>query len=149
LNDRDFFPKEPQKSKKPGIGIGTALAGCPSHRSVRAELPHTALTSVHDEHAARRDNIPVCHFSYAQQSARPGKPGSVSGPVATVGRSPWSAPFPPQTPRAASCLCSPASSVLWSCLTPRKRARRTCGIAPSPTDPPLARRMFPGRPLPR
>jgi hypothetical protein len=74
------------------------------------------------------------------------EPGSVSGPVATVGRSPWSAPFPPQTPRAASCLCSPVSSVLWSCLTPRKRTRRTCGIAPSPTDPPLARRMFPGPP---
>jgi hypothetical protein len=56
------------------IGIGTALAGCPSHRSVRAELPHTALTSDHDDQAARRDRIPVCRYSYAQQSARPGSP---------------------------------------------------------------------------
>ena len=56
------------------IGIGTALAGCPSHRSVRAELPHTALTSDHDDQAARRDRIPVCRYSYAQQSARPGRP---------------------------------------------------------------------------
>jgi hypothetical protein len=36
------------------IAIGPALAGCPSRRSVRAGLPHTALTSDDDEHAARR-----------------------------------------------------------------------------------------------
>ena len=45
-------------------------------------------------------------------------------------------PLPSPTPQAAARLpCSPVSSVLWNCLTPRRRARRTCGLAPSPTDP--------------
>ena len=37
------------------IAIGTALAGCPSHGSVRAELPHTALTLDADDRTAHRD----------------------------------------------------------------------------------------------
>ena len=38
-----------------GIAVGTALAGVPSHRSVRAELPHTALTLDEDDQTALRD----------------------------------------------------------------------------------------------
>ena len=72
--------------------------------------------------------------------------GVESGPVAIARCSPRSVPFPPPTPRAAArCRCSPVSPVLWNCLTPRQRACRTCGIAPSPTDPlPWEKRMLPG-----
>jgi len=74
------------------------------------------------------------------------RPGAVSGPVATARRAPWSAPFPPPTPPTADrCRCSPISSVRWNCLTPRRRAGRTCGLAPSPTDPrPWKKWMSPG-----
>lgn len=76
------------------------------------------------------------------------EPGAASSPVATAWRSPWSVPFPPQTPpTAARGRCSPASAVLWNCLTPRQRACRACDIASSPTDPPpWALRMPPRSP---
>ena len=55
------------------------------------------------------------------------RPGALSGPVATARRAPWSAPFPPPTPPTAGrCLCSPASAVRWSGLTPRTRTCRHC-----------------------
>ena len=125
------------------IAIGPALAGRPSHGSVRAELPHTALTLDGNERTAPRSAPlfarPAVHATRVS--------GTVSGPVATTRRSPWSVPFPPPTPRMPSGhRCSPASLVLWNCLTPRKRARRTCGVSPSPTDPLHAKRMFPGSP---
>ncbi|MCL2591167.1 MAG: hypothetical protein FWD67_09930, partial [Betaproteobacteria bacterium] len=34
------------------VAVGTAVARCPPHRSVRAELPHTALTSGDDARIA-------------------------------------------------------------------------------------------------
>ena len=37
------------------IAVGTVIADRPPHRSVRAELPHTALTSDVDLQAARPD----------------------------------------------------------------------------------------------
>lgn len=91
--------------------------------------------------------------------------GSESGPGAIAPCSPRSDPFPPSTPRtttprtttprravlrrlllADGCgPCSSTSSVLWVCLTPRRRARRRHGITPSPTDPgPWKIRMSPG-----
>jgi len=44
-------------STKPGaahIAVGTVIADRPPHRSVRAALPHTALTLDDDDHPARR-----------------------------------------------------------------------------------------------
>ena len=37
------------------VAVGTALSGCPPHRSVRAELPHTALTLGVWRRSARSD----------------------------------------------------------------------------------------------
>ena len=37
------------------IAVGTAIADRPPHRSVRAELPHTALTLDKDEQIVRWD----------------------------------------------------------------------------------------------
>ena len=39
----------------PGIAVGTAITDRPPHRSVRAELPHTALTLDGDEQTALWD----------------------------------------------------------------------------------------------
>jgi len=85
------------------------------------------------------------HATWLRTVFRPNS-GTVSGPVAIARCSPRSVPFPPPAPRvAARHPCSPVSPVLWDCLTPRRRTRRTYGIAPSPTDPiPWENRISPG-----
>ncbi len=41
--------KDPLSGQSTVIAVGTALAGGPPHRSVRAELPHTAPTLDDDD----------------------------------------------------------------------------------------------------
>jgi hypothetical protein len=52
-----FFPKMTNRKTdlRKVIAIEPAVAGCPSHRSVRAMLSHTALTLDKDERTAPRD----------------------------------------------------------------------------------------------
>ena len=62
---RTHFGYEPQHVALPktfrhrftfiGIAVGTVIADRPPHRSVRAELPHTAPTLDEDERTSRRD----------------------------------------------------------------------------------------------
>jgi hypothetical protein len=127
------------------IAVGTALSGRPPHRSVRAELPHTAPTLDADWQTSRLVVRRAVHATWVWTGIRPSS-GTGSGPVATAPRSPWSIPFPPPAPQAAARYrCSPASPVLWDCLTPRRRACQTFGISPSLTDPlPWKKRMSPG-----
>ena len=88
-------------------------------RSVRAELPHTVLTADIDVHASRLHVHPAIRATWLPTVSR-SISGSVSGPVAIDRCSPWSVPFPPPTPQAAARHpCSPVSSVLWNCVTPR------------------------------
>ncbi len=58
----------PTKLEDVVIAIEPALAGCPSHGSGRAELPHTALTLDVDDRTARRDTD--AGFSVWEASAR-------------------------------------------------------------------------------
>ena len=127
------------------IAVGTVIADRPPHRSVRAELPHTVLTADVDVKTSRLHVHPAIRATWLPTVFRP-MSGSGSGPVAIARCSPWSVPFPPPTPQAlAPGPCSPASSVLWNCVTPRQRPCRHCGLAPSTTDPlPYKKRMLPG-----
>src|SRR5262249_25072900 len=82
----------------------------PPHRSVREELPHTALTSgLCDGQPFLRTQLVVRTTTSVTRF-----PGSGSGTSALVVRSPWSTSFPLRTPRLTlpRWLCSPASSVL-------------------------------------
>src|SRR5437870_1231703 len=127
------------------IAVGTVITDRPPHRSVRAELPHTVLTLDIDVQTSRLHVHPTIRATWLPTVSR-SISGSVSGPVATARCSPWSVPFPPPTPQAlAPSPCSLVSSVLWNCVTPRPRPCRTCGLAPSPTDPlPWKKRMLAG-----
>ena len=110
------------------VAVGTPVARRPPHRSVRAALPHTALTSG----GWRRSLLLLAHE--VERSTR--RAGSESGTRPSMPCSPWSIPFPPRTPPPpAGRLCSPASLVLWDRPTPCERACRACGQRPSPTVP--------------
>src|SRR5262245_8521980 len=76
------------------VAVGTALASGPPHRSVREELPHTALTS------GSCDGQPFLRTQLVVRATNSGTrfPGSVSGTSALVVRSPWSPSFPLRTP---------------------------------------------------
>ncbi len=76
------------------VAVGTALASGPPHRSVREELPHTALTS------GSCDGQPFLGTQLVVRATNPVTriPGSVSGTSALVVRSPWSPSFPLRTP---------------------------------------------------
>ena len=125
---------------KSGCCGRTALAGGPPHRSVREELPHTALTLGRRSAAEAAGRGPPVH--------RPALPGSVSG-ASKVRPFPWSIPFPPRTPPPPSGrLCSPASSVLWDRPTPWKRACRSYGICLLRPSRALRRGSFQGLPVP-
>jgi hypothetical protein len=104
------------------IAVGTVIADRPPDRPVRAALPHTVLTLDVDVQTAPTVPLhvhPAIRATWLPTVSRQGS-GSVSGPVAIAQCSPWSVPFPPPTPQAlAQGLCSPASSVLWNCTTPR------------------------------
>src|SRR5262249_39820776 len=92
------------------VAVGTALASGPPHRSVREELPHTALTSgLCDGQPFLRTQLVVRTTTSVTRF-----PGSGSGTSALVVRSPWSPSFPLRTPLPTHPrrLCSPASSVL-------------------------------------
>src|SRR5262249_24542110 len=94
----------------PSVAVGTALASGPPHRSVREELPHTALTS------GSSDGQPLVGIRLVVRATTSVTrfPRSVSGTSALVVRSPWSTSFPLRTPRPTlpRWLCSPASLVL-------------------------------------
>src|SRR5215510_9276881 len=108
------------------VAVGTALASGPPHRSVREELPHTALTS------GSSDGQPFLRTQLVVRATTPVTrfPGSVSGTSALVVRSPWSTSFPLRTPLPTLLrrLCSPASLVLRGRPTPCKRACRHYGL---------------------
>ena len=55
---------------KETIAVGTAIADRPPHRSVRAALPHTALTL----DVTSTPHVNTCRGTYVQSSARPGDP---------------------------------------------------------------------------
>src|ERR1017187_7291563 len=68
------------------VAVGTAIADRPPHRSVRAALPHTALTLDDGVEA----NFPFAHAAYPLGH---GLPRSVSGSCRVPQRSPWFALF--------------------------------------------------------
>ena len=131
------------------------MADRPPHRSVRAELPHTALAldvdsqTAHGDQDASYPSVPLLVYRAIHATCVLAiswhRSGSMSGAVAIAQDSPWSAPFPPPAPLVtARHLGSPVSQVRWNGLTPRQRACRGCGFAPFPTDPfPWQKRMLP------
>ena len=64
----------------------------PLHRSVRAELPHTAPASGHDDQASKMQPV----VSASGRLSR--EPGSVSGTRCQLTDFPWPAAFPPPPP---------------------------------------------------
>src|ERR1039458_10576270 len=114
------------------VAVGTAIAGRPPHRSVRAELPHTAPAL--DASACHQGRRPT-HCSWYLENA---ESGSESGTFAHTRNSPWRPPFPPSPPQRLSfwgrAHCSATSSVLWQPPTPRDRTRGSCGMSLHPPD---------------
>src|ERR1035437_9061932 len=106
------------------FAVGTTIADRPAHRSVRAELPHTAPTSDEWRQGAPW-RTPLDPWALV--------PRSVSGACRVLRRSPWPAPFPPHPPPRRLPLCSAASSVLWRSQPPPRRTRPACGYSPSRT----------------
>ena len=128
-----------------GRPLLTAPRTDPYVRNYRIRLLPWILTSRVALGSSRPD--PVESLLVRQTVHAIGNPGSVSGPISTVCRSPRSVSFPPQTPQQFEVpLCSPASQVLRDCLTSQRRACRDYGIAPSPTDPSPMRGMSLGSP---
>ncbi len=69
----------------------------PLHRSVRAELPHTAPASGHDD----RTNVKQPFVSASGRLSH--EPGSKSGARCQQTDFPWPAAFPPPPPRPGHC----------------------------------------------
>ncbi len=108
------------------LAVGTAIADRPPRGSVRAALPHTALTS--DDSVKSKHGAHLPNPGTRRTRAVPGAWGS--------GRcSPWFAPFPPPPPPRLAPRCSAASSVIRRDPTPPGRARPACGYWPSRTGP--------------
>ena len=128
----------PLASLSEGIGIvavGTTVTRRPPHRSVLAELLHTAPASGSDAIALRWIawrvrvclRVPSTHF-----------PGSVSGVRENQKHSLWLSPFPPSPPPGCT-RCSASSSVLWGYPTSLRRGWRDYGF-PSPPRPTMFHR---------
>ena len=81
-------PMEGPKNTKTVIAVGTAIAGRPPHRSVRAELPHTAPPLGSD---VRDVAIPTCR-SHAFRKVTHSL-GSVSSTSAKLHNMPSDGPF--------------------------------------------------------
>ena len=79
---RSHRPAQPASA----VAVGTALAGGPPHRSVRAALPHTAPTSGCWRRGGRS------HFTHARRQERHADPALCPGrgptPLVPLGRSP-------------------------------------------------------------
>ncbi len=117
------------------VAVGTAVARRPPHRSVRAELLHTAPTLDEWRQSARSDSPCVrLHAHRAGRATR--RAGSASGAGSAARCSPWSAAFPPGSPQTVARPCSSPSSVLCGRPTPHRRARWTSSSCPSPAGPP-------------
>ena len=84
-------PRRPRPSRR-WVAVGTALAGGPPRRSVRAELPHTALTSG----AWRRSDVRI-----RVQDLGLGNP-TIDGPPETFPRHPVPLASTPQGVQPAS-----------------------------------------------
>ena len=69
----------------------------PLHRSVRAELPHTAPASGHDDRTSMKQPF----VSASGRLSR--EPGSMSGTRCQQTDFPWPAAFPPPPPRPGHC----------------------------------------------
>src|SRR5437867_13215801 len=97
----------------PLVAVGTALASGPPHKSVREELPHTALTS------GSSDDQPLV-FVVRATTPVTCIPGSVSGASMLVVLSLWLVSFPLRTPLPTytRSLFSPASLLLLCRPTP-------------------------------
>jgi len=126
------WPRSSPGASQPGgwlrgrVAVGTTIAGRPPHRSVRAELPHTAPTldagvEAHVRPLGAHRSTPLTRLCR-----------SVPVTCAAVRCSPWSAAFPPPPPPSfASPLCSAGSQVLCRGPTPPLRARPQYGYLPS------------------
>ena len=79
------------------VAVGTAIADRPPRRSVRAELPHTALASDGWRQDGREE---TSHAVWRTPLNPMGRvwPRSVSGTRQVQRRSPWPPPFPPPPP---------------------------------------------------
>ena len=133
--------------QKPGVAVGTEVALRPPHRSVRAELPHTAPASGHDAkrtaemaHPSAPTVVPADsggRLTYAVETHRHATPAlcPVRGRLSSVplGYAPSLHGLRRAMPR-----CSAASSVLWAYPTSRPRRWWDYGIA-FPAPPGLRR----------
>ena len=105
------------------VAVGTSVARCPPHRSVRERLTHTAPAS-DDGGCARPTKASAPH---AVQRLGHGLSASVCGPWRAPRRSPRPRPFPPDPPQAVARPGSVPSLVLRPGPTPRRRTRGACG----------------------
>src|ERR1039458_7714201 len=117
-----FEPPTGRQSCQLAIAVGTTIAGCPPHG------PGRALISASGFYlgwiAAKRTVCPHTLPPVGHAQSR-----SVSGTCQMEKCSPGSAAFPPHSPPTMLRLCSNDSSVLYRCVTPRRRARGPCGLS--------------------
>jgi hypothetical protein len=98
------------RSSGGNVAVGTGITPRPPRRSVRAELPHTALASGTDDQPPTNVSD-----SRGRDVSKLACSGSRSGASDTTSPSPWLAAFPPPPPPSRELHpqpCSAASSVL-------------------------------------
>jgi hypothetical protein len=127
------------------VAVGTLVTQRPPHGSVRAELPHTALTADAWRQSANGDRDEESSASPSLLLPAHGAtqltrvPSFASGTRPLAPCSPWSVVFPPCPPPVRDFhLCSGTSQVLHNRPTPYPRACRDCGSSPSSTGPPTS-----------
>jgi len=79
------------------VGVGMPVAQHPLHRSVRAELPHTAPASGHDDQASKMRPVVSAPGRLSRE------PGPMSGTRCRQTDFPWPAAFPPPPPPPGHC----------------------------------------------
>jgi hypothetical protein len=79
------------------VGVGMPVTQHPLHRSVRAELPHTAPALGHDDQASKVRPVVSVRGRLSRE------PGSVSGTRCRQTDFPWPAAFPPPPPLPGHC----------------------------------------------
>ena len=117
-----------------GIAVGTSLTGGPPHRSVRAELPHTAPTLDKDERIALRDK----DAGFSDTEANVGRafqtwPRSSGVPAAT-----FVAEFSTRYTGSLSgtgLIVSSSKELRGSCTTPCRRSTARTRLPPDPNAP--------------
>ena len=96
-HEHEWVPRDIDAREQIRVAVGTAIAGRPPRRSVRAELPHTALASDEWRQDGREECFPRRLAHAAEPSGRVWS-RSVSGTCQVQRRSPWPPPFPPPPP---------------------------------------------------